>query len=514
MHARYRFNRVATPADDAEQGEIEHRTEGGTDYLVMPVVASREQVYEYRTNAGTSVAEYLPADELEAAVPDGGAEYPAVIDHPVNDAGEFVPVDSPDATNVTEVGEFRDLRANESDDGRSVMTGEVWIPEQNVGSYGGALSAVVDRVQEGDPVEVSIGYDPDVVNQAGRFNGTQYDRVQKNIDLDHLAILPHEEGNCSVENGCGLGRDTQALTANTALGEDDSLSARVRAELRTILGVEPAGTGNITALRSNTQIGADSGSCGCGGEDPDSCECDGHGGADESGGHHANATPDDSNGDGETDGESDSSDESDAQADADSHTDEDDEDTMSNDYDTLAERTPYSADELRDMDDDRVQFIEQGAQALEGDGDEDDDADESGDDGGEQATPEQGDVPADVVTSDEFETVRETVESLQSTVESALVEPQEEEKEQAAETITANTSVSKETVMQMDVDEAKALARDVGDDDATGGDLPPNMAAAPSQDGAVRANSAQSGEDPSDYPAPGKSNWEAQNGDD
>lgn len=539
MRAPYRFNRVATPADDIEAGEIETVTEDGTEYYVIPVVASREQVYSYRTNAGMQVAEYLPADELEDAVPNENGSLTTVVDHPVNDRGEFVPVDSPDATNVAEVGEFRDMRANTDDDGRTVMTGDVWIPTSNVGGFGGALSSVVDQIESGEPVEVSIGYDPDVVNQAGRFNGEEYDRVQTNIELDHLAILPHEEGNCSVENGCGLGREP--ITANSS-PEDAPLSVRVRSELRSILLGEGEGsaTGRVTALRSNTQIGADSGSCGCGGHDADSCECD-HGGADGDDAdntHHANANGGDgenadptgtgSNGGPTDDGESDS----DATPDSgDSGTGNDgdsdsDSDTKPMNYEELAEQTPFSADELRDMNDDRVEYLQTTTDPADGgadDGGSDDGGDDDGTGDGDTPAPADADdtghvdgqvsTPDNVVTTDEFESLRETVEEMSEAVQTAVVEPQEQEKEQAAETITANTSVSRETVMDMSVDEAKALARDVSDDPAPES-TPPNMAAAPSQDGAVRANSAQSDEDADEYPAPGISNWSDANGDD
>ena len=60
------------------------------------------------------------------------------------------------------------------------------------------------RILNNEIIEVSTGLFVDQKPRPGTFNGKSYDAVATNHRPDHLAILPDEEGACSVRDGAGL----------------------------------------------------------------------------------------------------------------------------------------------------------------------------------------------------------------------------------------------------------------------------------------------------------------------
>jgi hypothetical protein len=57
---------------------------------------------------------------------------------------------------------------------------------------------LVSAIERGDMREVSCGYTCDVVDEAGEHNGERYDRAQKNISYNHVAIVPVGRAGSSV----------------------------------------------------------------------------------------------------------------------------------------------------------------------------------------------------------------------------------------------------------------------------------------------------------------------------
>jgi hypothetical protein len=52
----------------------------------------------------------------------------------------------------------------------------------------------VAGVEKGELLELSCGYDCDVVHDAGEYNGEKYDARQVNIQYNHVALLPKDAG--------------------------------------------------------------------------------------------------------------------------------------------------------------------------------------------------------------------------------------------------------------------------------------------------------------------------------
>jgi len=180
--------------------------EDGVKYLVADVVAQREGVYYYPAVGGGVRREFAPAEELQAAIEDVN-RVPIVVSHPEDRNGDPTMLhDTRSAGSI--VGEWRDLRSTE--DGKGVA-GATWIREAEVGEHDGALRSYVAAVERRGLGEVSTGYDIEHAEpSSGYHNGQQYEYIQRGIQLDHLALLPEEQGDCSVADGCGVGRANQS----------------------------------------------------------------------------------------------------------------------------------------------------------------------------------------------------------------------------------------------------------------------------------------------------------------
>lgn len=81
------------------------------------------------------------------------------------------------------------------------LKGEVWLDEEALIARN---SEVLDYINSGRPLDVSIGVYSDEDPTAGEWNGEQYTAIARNHRPDHLALLPGEQGACSWADGCGI----------------------------------------------------------------------------------------------------------------------------------------------------------------------------------------------------------------------------------------------------------------------------------------------------------------------
>ena len=175
----------------------ERVTIDGREFLRVPAVGVVEMVLNGR---------YLPAAEILASLP-GWDGVPIPLDHPqVN--GEFVSATHPDAQGAI-VGYWGDTRA----DGAK-LKGNMYIDltkaaESNDGA------ALVTRLKAGEMVELSTAYFANEEEQAGYYAAKPYTAISRNLRPDHVALLLHKPGACSIKDGCGALR----LNADSTLAE-------------------------------------------------------------------------------------------------------------------------------------------------------------------------------------------------------------------------------------------------------------------------------------------------------
>jgi len=157
------------------------------------VTIAKEMVQDY-----DGIPTYKPAKELERIL-DHGENRPVTDEHPPN-----LIVDS----NSQRKGYIENLTFTDA----SELNADVILTD----------STVIKKVKSGDVREVSIGFHTDVVDEKGTFNGVQYDRVQTDILLDHLAMT--KTGRCSLKDGCGIKKDAEpAIKDSVATDEHGNI---------------------------------------------------------------------------------------------------------------------------------------------------------------------------------------------------------------------------------------------------------------------------------------------------
>lgn len=204
---------------NAMSGGFERIEEDGVEYLVHDVVAQKEGVYYYPDPEGGIQKEFVSTEELHAAAEETDNES-LLLDHPDAPKGTPKLTTNPRA-NSTEIGRWR---IDKIDSG---IGGSVFIRLNEIGEHDGAVRKYINQVNQRGVGEVSTGYDIQSAEPStGRYNGQPYDATQRGINLDHLAILPDKEGDCSVEKGCGIGRanehDASMIRVNNHIPTDDA----------------------------------------------------------------------------------------------------------------------------------------------------------------------------------------------------------------------------------------------------------------------------------------------------
>lgn len=201
MQANYATQsaKLGVNADDVRVEDLR-----GEEHVVAPVNMVREMVLK---------GEFLPLEEIEATQLAWNAK-PVTITHPTNQSGDFVPASHPDRYESHVAGSTFGVETSSQN---RALEGEVWINRERSAAIAENLGRddPAEMLLDGETVEVSIGYHYQRFEADGEHDGDGYDAVQVGIQPDHLALLPNGTGECSVEDGCGAGRDDAAGAAMT-----------------------------------------------------------------------------------------------------------------------------------------------------------------------------------------------------------------------------------------------------------------------------------------------------------
>jgi len=165
----------------------------GRDYLVAPCVMINEGVH-----SGSGGAVFYPGAELESSTASWNHK-PVMLGHPTEN-GKPVSACSKDAMERTMLGFL--LNTEYLADKKALRT-EVWL---DVAKANKVAPGLVDKVNNGEMLEVSTGLFTDDLEVKGKYNGEDYDIVAFGYRPDHHAILLDCEGACSIKDGAGFPR--------------------------------------------------------------------------------------------------------------------------------------------------------------------------------------------------------------------------------------------------------------------------------------------------------------------
>lgn len=161
----------------------------GVNYVIVPVAMMVEGVH-----SGSHGPVLHTAEEL-GKIPETWNGMPVTLRHPqVN--GQYVSATSPEVLKDWGIGIVFNTRM----DGETLRA-EAWIEEDKLQTLS---AATLQRINNGEIIEVSVGVFSDEEVIDGTWNGETYQAIARNHRPNHLALLPDEVGACSIADGCGL----------------------------------------------------------------------------------------------------------------------------------------------------------------------------------------------------------------------------------------------------------------------------------------------------------------------
>ena len=170
--------------------QIQTAMHQGKKHLIVPVTMMVEGVHR-----GSHGPLFHSISEL-GRYPAAWNGIPVVVNHPEID-GYNVSANDPDIIDSTvTVGRVYNTHVN-----GNRLRSDVWLDEEKVKQHPNLYQKLLALSM----IEVSVGvFSDETPVENGLWNGEQYNAIATNHRPDHLALLPDAEGECSVEDGCGI----------------------------------------------------------------------------------------------------------------------------------------------------------------------------------------------------------------------------------------------------------------------------------------------------------------------
>lgn len=151
-------------------------TERGDGFLRARVRIARDGVFPYLYPNGKIYREAKLADDITSEFTVNSAKGKPVTDNhpPVSDSKGLV---TPQNASKYVKGSLGDSITVSREDGIVYLDGFETIYDQ----------ALIDKVERGEQVELSIGFDCDIDDTPGEYKGERYDSAQRNIEINHIA---------------------------------------------------------------------------------------------------------------------------------------------------------------------------------------------------------------------------------------------------------------------------------------------------------------------------------------
>lgn len=205
-----------------QTADIRMESHLGRMWIVAPMVMVKEGVLNGNLVLAEEFGRYVEAWN----------GIPVTLGHPMEN-GVHVSANSPKFDKELTIG--RVYNAVMSGDGKS-LKGEAWIDLEKVKMMGGDATTAVQRLEEGQLIDVSTSYFSDIEPGRGERFGQKFDAIIRNIRPDHLAVLLDEEGACSLDDGCGIPRNQKTREEEVFVEVEDVVKI-VKTENAPILSV-------------------------------------------------------------------------------------------------------------------------------------------------------------------------------------------------------------------------------------------------------------------------------------
>lgn len=214
----------------ADGSLLREETLNGVKYLVCPVISKLGDNVEWPINAPTP--EFIPAHVLDLAVANRNNR-PVVMGHPQDENGNYISANDPLVIEKLAYGFTFGAKFENNQ-----VSSEMWLDPIRAEKVPLA-SRVIERLQNGEMVEVSEGDYVLTEIEDGQWNGKVYGARWVACWSDHLATLPEGQiGACSIDDGCGANRVSMGLRESSKLQIAIKSSALTQARRPTFTGTE------------------------------------------------------------------------------------------------------------------------------------------------------------------------------------------------------------------------------------------------------------------------------------
>lgn len=141
----------------------------------------------------------------------------AVLDYAKSETGGLIDIDSDTIHEFIDVNNISE-EVLKTLEGKPVIVGEhVWQDidhNEPVGSIAGTPTIdndnlmvdvlitnpeVIAKIQSGELIEISAGYDANIILASGVYNNNEYDIIQEPTNFNHILLLPEGYGRCGSE---------------------------------------------------------------------------------------------------------------------------------------------------------------------------------------------------------------------------------------------------------------------------------------------------------------------------
>lgn len=181
-----------------------HEKLDGKDMLVVPVIMLRSDVVMNEV--------LVPNEEIHPIAWNG---VPVTIHHPEVDQG-FTSANSPKVMEDWACGTIFNSYWD-----AGILKAEAWI---DVAKANLLKPGLVAELEEGTTqMDVSTGFFSDDENVSGESKGRVFSRIARNLNPDHLALLPGGTGACSWEDGCGIRANHRKAPPMTETKDDEEV---------------------------------------------------------------------------------------------------------------------------------------------------------------------------------------------------------------------------------------------------------------------------------------------------
>lgn len=191
-------------------GSVRRETLNGKEYLVVPLTMIVRGVLN-----GSNGALYYPPEEWADA--STWNHMPIVLRHPYKH-GRPTSARQPSILNKSGIGFVFEAKPSSSGE---ALVAEGWF---DVEATKRIHPGVYSDLEAGRQIELSTGLraEYEKAPTGAAYNGAAYSYIVRNMQPDHLAVLPDQVGACSLTMGCGV-----HVTTNTANDAKDGFTIEV-----------------------------------------------------------------------------------------------------------------------------------------------------------------------------------------------------------------------------------------------------------------------------------------------